>query len=303
MVTDMPYNDPFSRLMELITVIEHSGRGFALLSVMLAQLSDNNSVSRILFIHNKLTGQDLTAGKLKRLVNSLVEQGLVEREQEKMLGTIKVSFHRILPLGELASLYFITMFMVNDPIEELNVDLEKFQRKMKSQDSEGLIRYFLHTSIQSNRMLKKYFKACREAKNLERMKLNPLESTIGPVLGSKTGNPFKVFEELLSDYLQTSIGLTRQDLANNIEINVTQSMIKPLKSLIHTNKLGKTNYFRLDRKGIAILPILLFLIRELAVDPKLIKNHELFFCPSEVQNAWSILVRNAKIIFYQIYLG
>lgn len=285
-----------------MATVEHADRGTALLAVMLAQLSDDNSVSRILLLYNELIGQETTSGKLKRLIEALIEQGLVEREQEKMLGTVKVSFHRILPLGELAAFYFIMVFILDDPFQELEIDIERFQEIMKNHDSEGLVSLFLRASMQSNKILRKYYSACRETKNLERMKLNPLEAVISSVLGGKTGTSFKLFEELLSDYLQTAVGLTRKELTSSLETNVTKTMVEALNPLIQANQLGKTAYYRLDRKGIAVLPLLVMLVRELAADPELIKDYDFFFCPSEVENAWSVMVRNARAIFNQLYL-
>ncbi|MHA1449414.1 MAG: hypothetical protein ACTSP4_08345 [Candidatus Hodarchaeales archaeon] len=285
MENDETNADPFSRL----------------LAVYFAQLSDDNSVARILLLYNKLSGQETTSGKLRRNLTALYEANLIEREEEKMLGTVKVSFHRILPLGEIAILYFFAIFVLNDLFTDFKTEVFTFKETMARQDTLELARLFLRECMDKDKTLRKYYSACKEGKNIERMKLNPIEAKIEPVLGGKQGFTFKIFEELLSDYLQTSAGKTKQEMAEKLERNVTPATVKSVRNLVITGKLGKITYYRLARKGIAVLPILLLLIRELSVDPEVIEARKLFFYPRKMDNPWKVMTSNAKSIFHSIY--
>lgn len=293
--------DPFFRLTNLMQILENKVRGSVLLAVYLGQCSDDNSVSRILVFFNNLMEHIATPAKLKRNITQLVDAGLVGREQEKMLGTVKVSFHQLLPLGEISLLYFLFHYLIDDPFETFNLEKEEFIEIIEDYDIRKLILKLINTSLLNSKILKKYFTSAKETKNIEKMKFNPLGDEFSTRLSSKTGKNFKIFESLLEDYLDLSMGKTSQDL-NSLSLKMSKTIENSLEYLICVDKLGKSNYYRLDRKGIAMLPLLLLMMRQLAEDPDLFFTMKDFlFYPRDFHNSWIVLVKNSKQILKQLY--
>lgn len=293
--------DPFFKLTNLLQIIENKARGSVLLAVYLGQCSDDNSVSRILLFFNKLMDQQATPARLKRNITQLVDAGLIDREQEKMLGTVKVSFHQLLPLGEISLVYFLFHYLINDPFDSFNIDQEKFKELLRAEDIRKLILKLVNLALQDNKSLKKYFISAKETKNIEKMKFNPIEVETSSILSSKTGKNFKIFESLLEDYLDLSMGLTSQELENKA-LKITKTIENSLEYLVCADKIGKSNYYRLDRKGIAMLPLLLLMMRQLAEEPELFfTKKDFLFCPREFENSWIVLVKNSKKILKKIY--
>ena len=212
MSSDNQIDDPFAKLIEALNTLENDSRAIALLSVYVGQRTDSNTVAGILDIFNKLKGEEATAGKLRGYLTSFVNTGLIDRETEKLMGQTKVGFHQITVLGLIGVLY-ICFNVINNPAE-ISWDLNAFNESIKKDDY-NFVQYLTGTFIQELKSPSKIISMVTSGSNLNKLKITPQDLSI--TLSLSKDNTFKVFEELLYNYLQGNPPITKNQIESALQ--------------------------------------------------------------------------------------
>ncbi|MFX0084480.1 MAG: hypothetical protein ACFFAU_02300 [Candidatus Hodarchaeota archaeon] len=297
----MSDEDPLNQLVETLKVLENPDRALCLMAVYLGQKADQNTIQGITDIYSVLVGKDTqpTASKVRGLITTLVNSKLIERERERMISSTKVSFHQISPLGEISLLYVI-IFLVNNP-HEIKLDKLQFTSYMAGDSEFKLSRYIANSALKSDKQTNKILKALREGTDPSKLRQGkPVPMNIPKIFSGKGGfNSFKIFEELIWDYLHLNAGVSRTEIESHFE-SAIGSNINRLTPLIHEETIGKTKYYKLSTFGIFILPILALLIRFFSVDNSILPSLLTKNFNSD-KNPWIILVERAKLFFISLY--
>lgn len=288
--------DPFIKLIDVISALEQYNRALCLISVYLGGRTDSNTISGITYIYNKLLGDEVKPGKVRSLLTNLVNVELIGRETEKILGTSKVSFHQITPLGIIGLLYII-FFLIDNP-SELEWDKSKFEEVLNGEESQ-FIDYLLNLFISKLPTPEKIINSVRSGKDITKIKVKPMIFKISRTL-SGNGIAFKVFEEILWDYLHFNTGLTKIILTEKLDGESVGKYLKRLAVLISIEKIGKIEYYKLATKGIFFLPIIVLLIRELSVDKSVFESLMTTKMDSN-ENPWILLAHQANRFFKKLY--
>ena len=295
MSTGEVIDDPFQRLIEIFSTLENDNRALALISVYIGQKTDSNTIKGILDIFNKLKGEEITPGKLRGYLTAFVNAGLIDRETEKIIGTTKVSYHQITSLGVIGVLYLC--FNIVDNPNELNWDMGQFKENIGFDESQFL-RYLTDTFILSLKSPAKVIGLVGKGSDLNRLKIIPLD--ISYQVSLSKDNTFKVFEELLFNYLSFQPNLSKEKIESALEGDKIAKYVKRLDNLIIEEKYGKLNYYNLSTKGLFLLPILFLFIRELSIDKSLLEPLRSVSTDTE-EDLWIILTKRATVLFKKLF--
>lgn len=288
-------DDPFAKLIETFSTLENDNRAIALLSVYVGQRTDQNTVAGILEIYNRLKGEEASAGKLRSYLTAFVTTGLIEKETEKLMGSTKVGFHQITTLGLIGVLYIC--FNVIDNPAEIKIDPDTFKDYLLKQEN-AFIDYLASLFTKELKSPTKIITMVNGGSNLQKLKINPQELKITINLGKD--NTFKVFEELLFNFLQIRPGLTKTEIETELQGESAGKYFNRLGDLVTEEKIGKTSYYNLSTKGIMLLPVIAMFIRELSLDKTLIDSIKI----ANVDNnsiIWILLVQKAVSNFRKLF--
>ncbi|MHA2245508.1 MAG: hypothetical protein ACXADY_11130 [Candidatus Hodarchaeales archaeon] len=295
--------DPFTRLVETLTALENYNRSLCLLAVYLGQRADQNTVQGITDIFSALLGKEETAtpAKVRGQITSLVNVGILERERVQMISSTKVSFHSISPLGFIALLYVLVVYLIKNPRHGIKWDNLMFVGYMSGDREEKLIRFLNNSAIGSNRITEKFWSSLKSGREPKKIRMSkPLMLDITKTFSGKGGkNTFKILEELIEDYLNLNIGLSQVEIASHFEGPIGSNLNK-LAPFVSLQQLGKTKCYRLSTLGVFILPILALMIKQLSVDqsifqPILTKKLD------TSEDPWIVLTRQARLFFKNLY--
>ena len=267
MSIDQKIDDTFAKLIETFSALENDARAIALVSVCVGQRTDSNTIAGILEIYNKLKGEEATPSKIRGYLTSFVNTGLIDRETEKLMGSTKVGFHQITTLGLIGVLYIC--FNVIDNPTELTWDQLTFIQSLNKTE-ESFIQYLADIFVKELKSPAKIISMVTSGSNLNKLKINPQDLKINLNLGKD--NTFKVFEELLVNFLEVRPGLTKVEIENSLNGEPVGKYFNKLTGLVTDEKLGKINYYNLSTKGVMLLPIIAMFIRELSLDKSLIES-------------------------------
>ncbi len=295
MSTDETIDDPFAKLIETFATLENDNRAIALLSVYVGQRTDSNTVAGILEIYNKLKGEEATAGKLRGYLTAFVNTGLIDKETERLMGNTKVGFHQITTLGLVGVLYIC--FNIIDNPSEINVHSTSFKEQlMKEEDI--FIQFLTDLFVQELKSPAKIINMVNSGSNLQKLKIKPQDLTMSSSLGKD--NTFKVFEELLFNFLQLNPGLTKSELEDELQGESVGKYFNRLGNLVLEEKLGKSSYFSLSTKGLMLLPIIAMFIRELSLDKTLIDSVKITNFKDN-SNYWMVLIQKSITNFRKLF--
>ena len=295
MSSEESVDDPFAKLIEAFSALENDNRAIALISVYVGQRTDSNTVAGILEIYSKLKGEEATPGKLRGYLNSFVNTGLIDKETERLMGTTKVGFHQITTLGLIGVLYLC--FNVIDNPAEINWDHNAFNEYL-AKDENLFIKFMTDIFVKELKSPAKIITMVTGGSNLNKLKINPQELSINLSLGKD--NTFKVFEELLFNFLQFKPSLTKPEIENALNGESVGKYFNKLTNLIIEEKIGKTSYYNLSTKGIMLLPIISMFIRELSFDKSLIDSIRPAKFVSE-DNPWICLTKKSINNFRKLF--
>lgn len=288
-------DDPFAKMIEAFTTLENDSRAIALVSVYVGQRTDSNTIAGILEIYNKLKGEEATPGKLRGYLTSFVNTGLIDRETEKLMGSTKVGFHQITTLGLIGVLYIC--FNVTDNPTEISWDQSAFKENLNKTE-ESFIQYLVDVFVKELKSPAKIISMVTNGSNLNKLKINPQELKMNLSLGKD--NTFKVFEELLVNFLEVKPSLTKGEIENALNGESVGKYFNKLTGLVTDEKLGKTNYYNLSTKGIMLLPIIAMFIRELSLDKSLIESINDIKKVSD-ENPWTLLTKKSIVNFRKLF--
>ncbi len=296
--------DPFTQLVDTLAVIEHENRILCLMSVYLGQKADRNTIQGITDILSCLLGkhEEFTTAKTRGLITSLVNGGILEREREKVISSTKVSFHSISPLGYIVLTYVLLMYIVKIDPASIHWDTSRFQDYADSEDK--MILYTIDTLLTQDATLKRVLTSLRTGKEPRKIKLSkPFIIPMVKVFTGKTGNTaFKIFEELIWDYLHYNTGLNKSTIENTTEIStpISSSLNKLSGFLMVEENWGKEKRFRLSIQGIFLLPIFALLIKHFSVDKSLFPSLKLSRLKKD-ENFWISLTKLGQTFFKTVY--
>ncbi|UCG03168.1 MAG: hypothetical protein JSW11_04095 [Candidatus Heimdallarchaeota archaeon] len=295
--------DPFTKLVETLTVLENYNRALCLIAVYLGQRADQNTVQGITDIFSALLGKEATAtpAKVRGLITSLVNVGILERERVKMISSTKVSFHSISPLGLIALLYVLIMYLIKDPMHGVEWENLMFVGYISSDREENLVRFLNNSIIESNRTTERFWTSLKSGKEPKKIRMSkPLDLDIIKTFSGKGGiNTFKILEELMWDHLNLNTGLSQNEIASHFEGSITSNLNR-LAPFALVEQLEKTKYYRLSSLGVLILPVFALMIKALSVDQSIFQSMLTKKVTSE-DHPWIVLIRQARLFFKNLY--
>ena len=132
-------------------LIENENRLLCLIAVYLGQKADQNTIQGITGILSCLLGKNeqFTTAKTRGLITSMVNGDILEREREKVISSIKVSFHTISPLGYRILLYTLLTYVI--PVDPLAIEWDKTKFQDYADSEEKLI-FFIITNRSKSRI-------------------------------------------------------------------------------------------------------------------------------------------------------
>jgi hypothetical protein len=273
-----------------------------LLAVYLGQKADQNTIHGITAILSALLGKDeeFTTAKTRGLITSLVNGGILERERERVISSTKVSFHTISPLGYIVLLYVLTSYILK--IDPTSVDWDNKKYQEYSDSEENMVFFTIDSLLVQNTILKRILNSLRTGKDPRKIRLTkPLTFPVTKVFsGSSGNNVFKVYEELIWDYLHFHTGLTRNELSAEIDTPIGSIINKLTGFLMIEESWGKTKRYRLSIQGVFMLPIFALLIKGLSVDKSIFGSFHLSRLEEE-DNFWISLTKLGHEFFKTIF--
>ncbi|MFX0183441.1 MAG: hypothetical protein ACFE95_10205 [Candidatus Hodarchaeota archaeon] len=296
----MAEDDPFNQLVATLRTVEHYERALCLIAVYLGQRVDQNTIQGIMNIFSTLKGRDdkVTTAKVRGLITSLVNVNILDREREQIISATKVSFHTISPLGHIVLLYVLLAYVIHNPIE-IEIDQHNFTKIMSDDSEEKLIWFLINSAMSSDNTIDRIFKSLQSGKDPKKIRGKPLLFNITKTFSGK-GIAFKIFEELIWDYLNLNLGLSRKEIADHFEGTPIGAHLNKLKPFMLEETLGKSKYYRLSTHGILILPILALMIKELSIDKSIFPSILTTRLDPE-DRPWFVLIRQARDFFKKTY--
>ncbi|MFW9904103.1 MAG: hypothetical protein ACFFFH_07220 [Candidatus Thorarchaeota archaeon] len=295
--------DPFTKLVETLAVLENYNRALCLIAVYLGQRADQNTVQGITDIFSALLGKETTTtpAKVRGLITSLVNVSILERERVKMISSTKVSFHSISPLGLIALLYVLIVYLIKDPMHGVEWESLMFVGYISGDSEENLVRFLNNSIIESNKITERFWSSLKSGKEPSKIRMSkPLELDISKTFSGKGGtDTFKILEELLWDYLNLNTGLSQTEIASHFDGSIT-SNLKKLAPFTLMEELNKTKYYHLSSLGVLILPVLAFMIKALSVDQSIFQSI-LTKNVNKEDHPWVVLIRQARLFFKNLY--
>ena len=270
----MEESEPFEELVSRLGIIENENRILCLIAVYLGQKADQNTIQGITGILSCLLGKNeqFTTAKTRGLITSMVNGDILEREREKVISSIKVSFHTISPLGYRILLYTLLTYVI--PVDPLAIEWDKTKFQDYADSEEKLIFFIIDTLLKIDPQITRVLNSLREGKKPERIKLTkPVSFSLIKTFSGKTGyTVFRVLEDLIWDNLNLNLGLTKSEIQLSIDVPVGSALNKLSGYLMVEEAWGKSKRYRLSIRGISLLPVLALLIKELSVDKSLFQS-------------------------------
>ncbi|MHA2224327.1 MAG: hypothetical protein ACXAC8_03945 [Candidatus Hodarchaeales archaeon] len=295
--------DPFIKMVETLKTIENYNRALCLLAVYLGQRADLNTIQGITDIYSALLGKEenATTAKVRGLITSLVNAGILEREREKLISSTRVSFHSISPLGNIALLYILIVNLIKDPVNGINWDNLMFIGYISGDSEEKLVHFLNNSAIGSHKITGRFWTSLKTGKEPKRIRMNkPLALDIVKTWSGKGGLiTFKIFEELSWDFLKSNTSLSHESIASHFENPITSNLNR-LTNFVSLEQLGKTKYYRLSTQGVFILPIVALMIKQLSIDKSIFQSILTKSVESD-ENPWYVLIRQAQNFFKNLY--
>ncbi|MFX0015694.1 MAG: hypothetical protein ACFFB2_12230 [Promethearchaeota archaeon] len=295
--------DPFSKLVETLAVLENYDRALCLIAVYLGQRADQNTVQGITDIFSALLGKETeaTPAKVRRLITYLINVNILERESVKMISSTKVSFHSISHLGLIALLYILIMYIIKDPMHGVEWDKLMFVGYISGDREDNLVRFLNNSLIESNKITEKFWTSLKSGKEPKTIRMSkPLDLDINKTFSGKGGiDTFKILEEILWDHLNLNIGISKDDIASHFESSITSNLNK-LSPLILVEQLDKTQFYRLSSLGVFILPVIALMIKQLSIDQSIFQSFLTKNVNTE-EHPWVVLIRQARLFFKNLY--
>ncbi len=266
-------SDPFTKLVDTLSVIENQDRILCLLAVYLGQKADKNTIQGITDLLSCLLGkeEEFTTAKTRGLITSLVNGGILERERERVVSSTKVSFHSISPLGYIVLVYVLVTYILRNDPSLLVWDNAKFQDYADSEDK--LVLFVINTILVQIPNTKRILTSLQSGKEPRKIKLSkPLSFPVFKIFSGKSGNNvFKILEELIWDYLQFNVGLTKKELSKGFSGPIGGNLNK-LSFFMIEETWGKNKRYKLSICGVFLLPIFALLIKSLSVDKSIFQS-------------------------------
>lgn len=295
--------DPFRQLVEALAVLENYNRALCLIAVYLGQRADQNTIQGITDIFAALLGKETSAttAKVRGLITSLVNVGILEREREQMISSTKVSFHSISPLGNIALLYVLITYLIKNPMHGIKWDHLMFVGYVSGDKEEVLVRFLNNSAIENHRTTERFWTSLKSGREPSKIRMSkPLEFDIVKIFSGKGGmNSFKILEELIFDFLNINAGLSREEITNHFDSPIGSNLNR-LAPFIIEEELEKTKYYRLSTLGVCILPIMALMIKQLSIDQSIFQSILTTRVESE-DNPWIVLIRQARLFFKNLY--
>ncbi|MHA2366555.1 MAG: hypothetical protein ACXAC7_21545 [Candidatus Hodarchaeales archaeon] len=294
-------DDPFKKLVDTFVSLENDNRALCLLSVYLGQRADQNTIAGIGEIYQKFLGEEVTSGRVRGQLTGLVKAELIGRETEKLIGSTKVSFHQINLLGTIGLLWICVMSnLIENPVE-LPWDQTKFTDVLYERNDQNFVRFLLETFLSKIPAPAKIIKGIQGGRDIKKIRVKPLVLNVPKTLGGQ-GKTFKVFEEILWDYMGlTNIGLTKSQLLDSLGGDPIGRHLNKLKQILSVEKIGKIDYYRLSTRGIFLLPIIVLLIRALTTDLIHELSDIIYDNKDSKINPWIILTSQSNKFFRKLY--
>ncbi|MHA1947889.1 MAG: hypothetical protein ACXAC6_18660 [Candidatus Hodarchaeales archaeon] len=267
-------SDPFVRLVETLSVIENQDRILCLTAVYIGQKADKNTIQGITDILSCLLGKEdeYTVAKTRGLITSLVNGGILEREREKVISSTRVSFHSISPLGYIVLAYVLVTYIVRKDPSSIAWDNAKFRDYADSEDKLAL--FIINTLLAQIPGTNRILTSLQSGKEPRKIKLTkPLSFPVYRIFSGKSGyNVFKLLEELIWDYLQFNVGLSKVELSKGFSGPIGSYLNKLSTFFMVEETWGKNNRYKLSIRGIFLLPIFALLIKSISVDKTIFQS-------------------------------
>lgn len=294
--------DPYLKMIDTLSVVEQYNRAVCLIAVYIGQQMDHNTIKGITEIfrclfHNP-KGQNITTAKVRGLLTSLVNGNLLEREQERMISSTKVSFHHLSLIGYISLLNLFYGYIIGDPLKEIEFDDRSYEI-LDLGIEEDIIKYFVRKSIYSQKVTAKLLTEIKSGKKLEKIKNKPLIFNI-PKTFSGNIIKFRMLEELIFDLLTDNLSIEKSYFAEKFSPTPIGSHINKLKPFISDEQIGKSIYLKLSIKGIYTLPILAFYIKHLSAEPYILPKI-ISGSINKEENPWLILIKGSKKFYRNLF--
>ena len=190
-----------------------------------------------------------------------------------------------------------------DPADPTKVEwnISRFQRYADSEQK--LILFIIDTLLDKNPVLKRVLSSLRTGKAPDKIRLaKPVAFSVEKAFSGKTGNNvFKIYEELIWDYLHLNSGLTKADITSELKSTAIGSYLNRLSSfLMVEEKWGKTIRYRISYQGILLLPIFSLLIKHFSVDKSIFPPLQLSRLEDN-ENLWFAFTKLGHSFFKSVY--
>jgi hypothetical protein len=240
--------NPYAVMHGIFRSIENPKRGAVLLAIGFGELHDYSTLDALIPLTSHLSGTEWTNAAFNRQVKTLIEENLVKKLEDSMLGKEEVSFHSLTLLGQIALLY---LFIVHEP-EKFDFDKAKLEPIFLSQSISQLIRFLSRNIFSIQNSFKKMQTQVRKKDDLKKIRGKFLLGWDFPsIFGDKEGISLKIFEELLLDHLSLKKGLNKNEIQDSLgESRITARLNKFIEQeCVYSYKLGKEIYYTLSLKG------------------------------------------------------
>ena len=240
--------NPYTVMHGIFKSIENPKRGVVLLAIGFGELHDYNTLDALIPLTSHLSGTEWTNATFNRQVKTLIEENLVKKIEDSMLGKEEVSYHSLTLLGQIALLY---LFIIHEP-EKFAFDKAKLEPIFTSQSISQLIRFLSRNIFTVQSVFKKMQTQVRKKDDLKKIRGKFLLGWEFPsIFSDKDGNSLKIFEELLIDHLSLKKGLNKNELQDRLgESRITTRLNKFVEQeFVYSYKMGKDFYYSLSLKG------------------------------------------------------
>lgn len=294
--------NPYIKMLEIFRTIENKKKGLVLISAGLAELIDQNTINALITIVQLLSGEEWTNVQLRRQLNSLVEQNLIIRSEDSMLGTEDVSFYALTLIGHIAICY---LFLLHEP-ENFIIEKSHLEPIFVSQSISQLVMFLSRYIFDKQIVLNKLYQNMLKKGNLEKIKGRyVLDWPFSSLFGDKDGTTLQLYEELLLEFLNLKKGVTKNELQERLENTRLTSKLNKLAELnvLSPEPWGKEAVFNIGRRGLYLLVPFVLLIYSVCNVEEQIFSPKHFFKSFVDAAGEDILIRNAQEFMFKLLTG
>jgi hypothetical protein len=170
---------------------------------------------------------------------------------------------------------------------------------MSEDSEEKLVWFLINSALSGDKITYRIFESLQSGKDPKKIRGKPLLFNTTKMFSGK-GIAFKIYEELIWDYLNLNLGLSRKEITDHFEGTPVGSHLNKLEPFVLEETLEKIKYYRLSIRGILILPILALMIKELSIDKSIFPSILTTRIDPE-DTPWFILTRQARNFFKNMY--